>query len=670
VVIMREVRVGVIGNPNVGKSTLFNALTGAKQYIGNWPGVTVEKKEGEKIWRGIKIRFVDLPGTYGLGAASIDEKIARDCILTEKPDYIIDIIDASNMERNLYLTLELLEMGVKVIISLNMIDIATSKGIKVDYKKLSELLGVPIVPTVAIRGDGIDKLCDAIVDAANGNIVFKRFKMEYPKEIEEAIRELSNIIAKIDPQLPARWIALKLLTDDEDIKNKIAKYSNGASIIAKAEELAKKIRNTYGESVEVVIAETRYQLIGKIVEKVVRMEAIEAKPEIDISDLIDRVVTHKVLGLPIFISILWAMFLFTFNVAQPLADLIDIIFSQSAEYVHATLDETNPVLASFIADGILTGFGSVLVFVPNIFFLFLAMAFLEDIGYMARAAFNMDRIMRKVGLHGKSVIPLILGMGCNVPAIMGARTIESEEDRLITVLVDPLIPCSARLPVFIMLAAIFFERYAATVILSMYLLGFALAVIIALVLRKIVFKGKVSPFVMELPPYRMPSWRTIYIHMWNRGSKFLKKAGWIIFSASVVLWFLAYMPPEAEFGGAGSWLAQMGKVFEPIFLPLGYNWQIVVALIFGFVAKEVVIDALALLMGDNYEAVLAEMLTPFQAYSLMAFVLIYVPCLATLATIKGETGSWKWTIFTLVYEMVLAYLVALLITCIGSFLVW
>ncbi|RLE50119.1 MAG: ferrous iron transport protein B [Candidatus Methanomethylicota archaeon] len=664
---MQEVRVAVIGNPNVGKSTLFNALTGAKQYIGNWPGVTVEKKEGERIWKKVKIRFVDLPGSYGLGATSIDEKIARDYILAEKPDYIVNIIDASNLERNLYLTFDLLEMGVKVIISLNMIDIAVSKGIKIDYKKLSELLGIPIVPTIAIQGDGIDKLCDTIVDAVNGNVVFKRFKIEYPKEIEEAVQELSNIIVKTDPQLPARWIALKLLTDDEDIKRKIGKYSNGASIIAKAEELAKKIRNIYGEDVEIIIAEARYQLIGKIIEKVVSMEA---KPKIDISDLIDRVVTHKVLGLPIFISILWAIFLFTFNVAQPLADLIDIIFSQAAEYVHATLDKTNPVLASFIADGILIGFGSVLVFVPNIFFLFLAIAFLEDIGYMARAAFNMDRIMRKAGLHGKSVIPLILGMGCNVPAIMSARTIESEEDRLVTILVNPLIPCSARLPIFVMLAAIFFGRYAATVILSMYLLGFALAAIIALVLRKTFFKGKVSPFVMELPPYRMPSWRTISIHMWNRGSKFLRKAGWIILSVSIILWFLAYMPPEAEFGGSESWLAQIGKLFEPVFLPLGYNWQIAVALIFGFLAKEVMIDAFALLMGDNYESILAKMLTPLQAYALMAFVLIYVPCMATLAVIKSETGSWKWTIFALVYEMILAYLVALLIICIGSLLMW
>ena len=663
---MRKVRVAVIGNPNVGKSTLFNALTGAKQYIGNWPGVTVEKKEGERIWRGIKIRFVDLPGSYGLGAASIDEKIARDYILLEKPDYVIDIIDASNLERNLYLTLDLLEMGVKVIISLNMIDIAASKGIRIDHEKLSELLGVPVVPTIAIREKGIDKLCDVVVNAVNGDVIFKPFKIKYPKEVEEAIQELSSIIADIDSKLPSRWIALRLLTGDEDIKRKISEYKDGALIIARAEELAEKIRSIYGEDVEIVIAEARYQLIGKIVEKVI---SVGAKPEIDVSDLIDRVVTHRILGLPIFISILWAMFLFTFNVAQPLVDLIDIAFSQAAEYVHATLDSSNPMLASLIADGILTGFGSILVFVPNIFFLFLAMAFLEDVGYMARAAFNMDRVMKKMGLHGKSVIPLILGMGCNVPAIMSTRTIESEEDRLVTILINPLIPCSARLPIFIMLAAIFFGRYASVAVLSMYLLGFLLAIMIALMLRKLFFRGKVFPFVMELPPYRMPSWKTISIHVWNRGSKFLKKAGWIIFSVSIVLWFLAYMPPEAEFGGSESWLAQLGKLFEPVFLPLGYNWQIAVALIFGFLAKEIMIDAFAILMGDNYETVLAGMLTPFQAYALMAFVLVYVPCMATLAVIKTETGSWKWTIFTVTYELILAYVLAFFITFIGS-LIW
>ena len=663
---MREVRVAVIGNPNVGKSTLFNALTGAKQYIGNWPGVTVEKKEGERIWRGIKIRFVDLPGSYGLGAASIDEKIARDYILLEKPDYVIDIIDASNLERNLYLTLDLLEMSVKVIISLNMIDIAASKGIRINHEKLSELLGVPVVPTIAIQEKGIDKLCDVVVNAVNGDVIFKPFRIKYPREVEEAIQELSSIIAEIDSKLPSRWIALRLLTGDEDVKRKISEYEDGALIIARAEELANRIRSIYGEDVEIVIAETRYRLIGKIVEEVI---SVEVKKGIDVSDLIDRVVTHKVLGLPIFISILWAMFLFTFNVAQPLVDLIDIAFSQAAEYVHATLDNSNPMLASLIADGILTGFGSILVFVPNIFFLFLAMAFLEDVGYMARAAFNMDRVMRKIGLHGKSVISLILGMGCNVPAIMSARTIESEEDRLVTILINPLIPCSARLPIFIMLAAIFFGRHAPVAILSMYLLGFSLAVMIALMLRKLFFRGKVSPFIMELPPYRMPSWKTISIHVWNRGSKFLKKAGWIIFSVSIVLWFLAYMPPEAEFGSPESWLAQLGKLFEPVFLPLGYNWQIAVALIFGFLAKEIMIDAFALLMGDNYETVLAGMLTPFQAYALMAFVLVYVPCMATLAAIKTETGSWKWTIFTVTYELILAYVLAFLITFIGS-LIW
>jgi len=654
---MKEIVVAVIGNPNVGKSTLFNELTGAKQYIGNWPGVTVEKKEGEKIFGDYKIRFVDLPGTYGLGASSIDERIARDYIVFEKPDVIVNIVDASNLDRNLYLTLELIETGARVVIALNMMDIAESKGINIDVDALSKELGVPIVPTIATKGVGIDELCSVIIKVAEGKIRYRPPKVKYPDTIEKAIMEISGLLSRITKDINTRWLAIKLLMQDKGIVEYIEGIEGGEEIVSVARSYVEKIRSELGEDPLFVIAEARYGVISEMMQRVVSRAYVEA---VDISDLLDRVLTHKILGLPIFFAILWSVFLFTFNVAAPIVDGIDLLFGWMGEIIGSW--DINPLLKSFLVDGVISGFGSVLVFVPNIFFLFLAMAILEDVGYMSRVAFNLDRIMRKFGLHGKSVIPMVLGFGCNIPGIMSARTIESEEDRLTTILVNPLIPCSARLPVLIMIASIFFGRYAPLAVFSMYVLGIFLALFMAILIRKIILRGVVSPFVMELPPYRLPSTKTVTIHMWNRGSKFLKKAGYIIFSATVIIWALAALPPGVEFGGPESYASILGRLIEPILRPLGYNWQIAVALFFGFIAKEVFIDVLGMLMGEDHEAQLGAMLSPAQAYGLMVFVVVYVPCLASLATIKSETGSWKWTIFVCLYELILAFILAFAFT--------
>jgi len=654
---MKEIVVAVIGNPNVGKSTLFNELTGAKQYIGNWPGVTVEKKEGEKIFGGYKIRFVDLPGTYGLGASSIDERIARDYIIFEKPDVVVDIVDASNLDRNLYLALELIETGTRVVIALNMMDIAESKGISIDVDALSRELGVPIVPTVATKGEGVEELCSIIVQVAEGKISYRPLKVKYPDTIEEAIMEISGLLSRITEDINTRWLAIKLLMQDKEVIRYLEDMENGKKIVSVARNYVEKIRSELGEDPLFIIAEARYGKISEILQRTVSRVYVEA---VDISDLFDRVLTHRFLGLPIFFAILWSVFLFTFNVAAPIVDGIDLLFGWMGEVIGSW--DINPPLKSFLVDGVISGFGSVLVFVPNIFFLFLAMSILEDVGYMSRAAFNLDRIMRKFGLHGKSIISMILGFGCNILAIMSARTIESEEDRLTTVLVNPLIPCSARLPVLIMIASIFFGRYAPLALFSMYVLGIFLALFMAILIKKIILRGVVSPFVMELPPYRLPSTKTITIHMWNRGSKFLRKAGIIIFSATIIIWALATFPHGAEFGGPDSYIGMLGRFIEPILRPLGYNWQIAVALFFGFIAKEVFIDALGVIMGGDYEAKLGAMLSPAQAYGLMVFVLVYVPCLATLATIKSETGSWRWTIFVLLYELILAFILAFVFT--------
>jgi len=655
----RKIVIGVIGNPNVGKSTLFNELTGAKQYVANWPGKTVEKKEGIRFWKGCELHFVDLPGTYSLSASSLDELVSREFILNEKPDVIIDIVDASNLERHLYLFLELAEMGARIIIALNKIDIAKAKGIQIDVEKLSKLLGTPVISTVATRGEGISRLCDAIVGVALGTIKSNPVLVKYSEDVEEAIRLLEEKIRQKIEKHPSRWIAIRLLLKDRDVINLVSKVA--PEIIKEAEKLTYRLEKKYGQPIETIIAEQKYRLIEKIVSETVKYVG---HPILDITDLIDTVVLNKYLAIPIFISILWAIFLFTFDAATFLVEGIDFLFEILADFARNNIP--NELIASLITDGIIAGLGSVLVFVPNIFFLFLAVSFLEDSGYFARAAFIFDRIMRKVGLHGKSVIPLILGLGCNVPAVMATRGIESEEDRLLTIAVAPLIPCSARFPVFILLAGIFFGKMAAIVMLSMYLLGFALAFLIALIVRKIFYKGRISPFIVEMPPYSRPSLKSISLHMWIRGSHFLKKAGGIIFLMSIIIWFLASMPPGVEFGGPESYAGIIGKSLEFLFKPLGFDWRIVTALIFGFVAKEVVIDSLGVLLGQNLEEVLPQILTPISAYALMVFVLIYTPCIATIATIRSETHSWKWTLFVVAYELILAYLLAFLIVFIGN----
>ena len=656
---VKSIVVAVIGNPNVGKSTLFNELTGGKQYIGNWPGVTVERKEGNYKFDNHIIKLVDLPGTYTLGAFSIDEKVARGYIIEGKPDVVLDIIDATNLERNLYLLIELLEAGANVVVALNMFDLVEDMGMMIDVQKLESTFDVPFIPTAAVEGKGLSELSKALVESAKSPKKYKKL-IDYGIEIESAIQEISTYLTKLEKlTVNPRWIAIKLLEEDLDVIEKCRKIG-GDEIIEIARKLRNEIWKKLGKPPTYVIAEKRYRFIDKILQEVI-IRKPEEKPTI--TDAIDQVITHKYLSIPIFITLLWGMFKFTFDAAAPLVDGIDILFGLLADYARSNIKIE--WLASFLADGIIGGLGSVLVFMPNIFFLFLAMALLEDIGYMARAAFNFDRIMKRIGLHGRSIIPMVLGIGCNVPAIMSARTIESEEDRLVTILINPLIPCSARFPVFIMLAAIFFPKYEAIAVLSMYFLGFALAAIIAIFLRKLVFKGRFAPLTIELPPYRLPSGKSLGIHMWNRGVHFLKKAGIIIFSMTIVMWMLFYLPPGTEMGGPNSYAGILGRMIEPLVRPLGFDWRIAVALIFGFIAKEVVIDAFGIMFGGQLE-LLTTVLTPVSAFALMAFILIYTPCMATLATVKSETGSWKWTIFTVIYELLLAYFVAYLIVTLGA----
>ncbi|RLI75128.1 ferrous iron transport protein B [Archaeoglobales archaeon] len=564
----------MVGNPNVGKTALLNALTGGDFIVGNFPGTTVEKKIGKSKINGRVIEFVDLPGIYSLQAYSLDEKIARDYIINENPDLILNVLDTSNLERNLYLTIQLLEFRKPIILVLNLVDEAKNKGIIVDSKKLEEILGIPVVETVAVEGVGIEELKKRILE--------------------------------------------------------------GGKI---------------GISVHAENVEKRIEIAEKITKKVVEKKKVAKS----VGDMLDEVFTDRYVGVLIFFSFMWMAFRFTYDVASPLVNIIDISISRVVESISG---ET--LIESLIAGGIITGVGSVLIFVPNIAFLFVALSILELSGYMARAVFIMDKTMERFGLNGRAVVPLIMGFGCNVPAIMATRTIEDKKTRLVTVLVNPFISCSARLPIYVLFAGAFFTGIESVVIMFMYLLGIILALFSALMLRKFVFKGETA-FIMEFPPYRIPKLKDVWRLTWGRTKHFLQKAGTVILVMSIVIWYLTNFP-ESEI--QNSYAGVIGKSIQPIFTPMGWGWELTIALIMGFIAKEVVVESLGIVLGNTMNIV--NIITPAQALGFMVFTLLYMPCLATLAAIRAETGSWRWTAFAVVYGLIVAYFVAYLITLLGG----
>lgn len=662
---MKEVTIAIIGNPNVGKTTVFNALTGMRHKVANWPGVTVEKKEGRFTHGGVEFHIVDLPGVYSLSARSVDERIARNFILKERPSLIIDVVDASNLERNLYLLLQILEMGVPVVVALNKMDSAEEKGLKIDPKRLGERLSIPVVPLVATRGEGIEELKDAVLESCRDG---KRPEPpEYPG-FDGHVRRLSELLnGKVEnPTL----IALRLLEDDDEVREIVKERA------PEALDEYRKILREEGKTEEellLALADARYRLAAEIAGYAI----LERMERMTVSDMLDEVFLHRWLGIPVFVALVWMAFKFAFDIAGPFVDAVDALFAWLGEVAGEHIG--NEMLSSLVADGIIAGVGSVLVFVPQIAFLFLAFAWLEDSGYMARAAFVMDRVMKKFGLHGKSLIPLLLGFSCNVPAIMATRTIEDEKDRILTVLVNPLMSCSARLPVYALFAGAFFAGREGSVVTAMYFLEIALALVMAWLFRRVIFGGESSYFVMELPPYNRPNWGLILGVTWERTKKFLAKAGTVIFGTVVLIWLLSvfgpggYIGPEAFESGEAlskSWVAWIGRALEPLFSPLGWNWKAVVGLVFGLLAKEVVVGTLGILHGVGEEG-LGEVLaasgdfTPVSAFAYMAFVLIYVPCIATIGAIKGEIGG-KWAAFAVAYGIVLAYAVALLIVAGGA----
>ena len=658
------IKVALAGNPNVGKSVVFNNLTGSRQHIGNWPGKTVDKKEGIHVFKDKELYIVDLPGTYSLTAFSIEEKIARDYIIYEKPDVVVDVIDASNLERNLYLALQLLELGVNLVIAFNKVDLVEKEKTSIDVKGLQKELGVVVIPTVAPRKEGMEDLVKAIVAVARSK---KSKKIHYNPKIEKYITKLESIVTqiKIGSVYKTRWIAIKLLEGDRDVEKKISDLKGGRKVLKKVAEMREKMEKEVGDP-EAAVADARYELINKILSRVVKR-----KGRLTASDLVDQALLDKYLSIPIFLVILWWALQFAFIGSAPFCDFLGDSFAYVGNVLKGITGQPYIDYLLFGNYGIVQGLGVILSFVPLIMFLFFVLALLEDSGYMARAAFVMDRIMRKLGLSGRSIIPMIMGVGCNVPAVYATRIIPNENDRMIAILTNPLIMCSARLVFFSAIAAAFFGVYAGDVILSLYILGFLLVFIVAVILRRTLFKGKPSSFVIEFPVYQKPSFKSAVVRMWDRGSLFFKKAGSVILLGLIVIGILTTTDASTfKFTNnpENTIISVIGKSLQPIFAPLGWDWRLVVAALFGFVAKEIVLGASAMLYGVGEGGIaskMASMYSPIDMFGYMAFIQIYIPCIVTVAAIKQETGSWKWAAFTVVYGVILAYAINWMVLVIG-----
>ncbi|MCK5534341.1 ferrous iron transport protein B [bacterium] len=669
--VKKKIKIALAGNPNSGKTTVFNNLTGARQHVGNWPGVTVEKKEGSFFYEGREFDIIDLPGIYSLTSHSLDEKVARDFLLEEKPDVVVVIIDASNLERNLYLAVQLLELEVNLVLSLNMIDLVKKKGMKIDMEELSRVMNIPVIETIANKGKGMDELKAAIKSSCNQEKAVT-FKIDYNNDIEKEVEKLSQVLKekKILENYSRRWLVLKLLEQDENILEKVKKLEDKDEVTNKITETITKLEKHFGYDLETAIVQRRYAFLRGLVKECCT-HVVGIKERKEITDKIDQIVTNKFLGIPIFLGLMWASFQLVFTLGSPLADLIDAFFGWVGEIISLGLTALSAPgwISSLLVDGIIGGVGSVLVFLPNILLLFLIISVLEGSGYMARAAFIMDRVMHAMGLHGKSFIPMMLGFGCNIPGIMAARTLESEKDRILTILVNPLMSCAARLPIYTLFAGVFFARHQGLVVFSLYFMGIVLAIVVARIFKSIFFKQEIAPLIMELPPYRLPQVKSVLIHMWEKGSLFLKKAGTIIFAGVIIIWVLASLPPGVEYAAKESLIGKLGSLIAPLFSLAGFGtWQAAVSLLFGIVAKEIVVGTLGTLYGVEgigLKSVILQQFTPLSAYAFMAMSLIYVPCIAAIATIKKET-NWKWTALAVGYSLILGWIVAVLIYQIGS----
>lgn len=712
----RTITVAVAGNPNAGKSTLINAIAGTKLHVGNWPGVTVEKKEASFDYGGRRIKLVDLPGTYSLSPYTQEEIIARDYLVHERPELIINVVDATNLERNLYLTVQLMELGIPVVMALNIYDEAEAKGYRIDVQGIEKMLGITVVPTSATRKSGLDELLQSVLATADDPAGHIPQQLNYGEDIEAAAQFMAESLHKSHPLLvekyPKRWLLLKLMEGDSNLQNEVNLGQE-----ALLDEALHHLKRAHGEDIEAVMADTRYSLASGLTREVLH------KPELrktELTEKIDRVVLNRFLGIPIFLAAMWITFKLTFDLSKPYSDWIGSMlsgpFKRWAEalvgFIHAP-DWT----ASLVTDGILSGVGNVLVFVPVIFAMMFFITFLEGSGYMARAAFVMDRAMHAIGLHGKSFIPMLLGFGCNVPAIYATRTLENQRDKTLTALLIPLMSCGARLPVYVVFIGAFFPSHAGTILWSLYVMGIALAIMMGFVFKKTLFRGEAPMFIMELPPYRMPTFRSLMIHTWEKGKHFLIKAGTYILAFSIIAWFLLNLPWGVE-NKKDSYLGQVGQVVAPALKPLGFGtWEAGSSLIAGLVAKEIVVGTMAEIYVKKEEVKtkekptfaedlkevgisfakaskdslanvvstlgitsisadesaekaaernplreeLKKQYTALGAYAFIVFVLLYIPCVVAIVAMVQELGSWKWFGVTFVYQMALAWGVAFIV---------
>ncbi len=679
------IKLALAGNPNCGKTSLFNNLTGSKQHVGNWPGVTVDKKEG--TYRGNKdVTILDLPGTYSLSPYSAEEIIARDYIVEEKPDAVINIVDGTSIERNFYLTLQILETKIPMVIAMNMMDEVEARGDVIDFKKLSQSLGVPVIPITARSGKGVKELMDVAIETAKSNKKPKDLNI-FDSNIEEAILETEKVLNMSEPD-EARWRAIKIVEGDEVVHNRLD--SNTKSLITKIIEKAEK--GADGDT-EAKIADLRYQFISKVVKNCVKKNLKNSG--LNKSDKLDKILTNRIFALPIFGFVMYFLFSCTFSedflfikgLPSPgiwLASLVEEGWGLLTGFLESILESTGASdwAFSLVIDGIMAGIGAVVGFLPLVLVLFLLLSFLEDSGYMARVAFIMDRLFRRLGLSGKSFIPLLMGFGCSVPALMASRTLENEKDRRITMMITPFMSCGAKLPIYAMfVATLFIDSNKTLIVFSIYMLGLVVAIISALLLNKFAFKGETSNFIMELPQYRIPTFRSILIHAWEKVKGFAIKAGTIIFASTILIWLLSNFNFSGMCDMEDSFLATFGNAIKIIFVPLGFgDWRATVGVLTGFIAKENIVATFGQLFGGiNDEAIIesimsgeqglvaiTDVFTKVSAFSYMAFNLLCMPCFAAVGAIKREMGSWKWTFRTIGFQMLVAYIVALIINVVGN----
>ena len=663
----KTLRIGLAGSPNVGKSTIFNALTGGNAYVGNWPGVTVERKDGIFKYKDYEITITDLPGTYSLTPLSIDERIVRDFLFKEKPDVVVCVVDSTNLLRSLYLPLLLRELGANVVIVFNMWDLVEGK-LEINKKEMEKVLGASIVLTSGTKGTGIEELKEKIVEAKDRQNL--PLRVDYGEEIERYIKEIEFELKDMAFPYERRFLAIKLLEGDHIFKENLKSTGYGR-VVEIAKRGTEEFKNKSGRDLETTIIERRYGYIEAVVKKYTKKITL-LEERFLLSDKIDKILVNKYLGIPIFALFMWLTFELTFRIGGFFSDYIDLFFGWLGDITTNYLSSINSpeLLISFIKDGIIGGLGSILVFLPNIMVLFFILSFLEDVGYMSRAAFIMDEFMRSIGLSGRSFIPMILGFGCNVPAIMATRTIPEERERILTILINPFMSCSARFPIYVLFAGVFFERNQGLIVFSLYTLGIVIAILSVLIFTKFLpsLRGEVSPLIMEIPPYRLPTIRGLWIPTWERTKEFLKKAGTIIFLGVVLIWLLASIPPSSEYGSENTIIGMIGKVLAPILGPAGFPyWQVAVALIFGVVAKETVVSTLGTLLGgeENLSKSLLGLFTPLSAYSFMIMTLFYTPCLATIGAIRKET-NWKWALFSLFYSLLIGWTMSVLFYQVGS----